>query len=72
MNFTSNELHDLVEQALDEVQRRLATGELDHSGRFYTDAELADHAAIRGDVPARHSATNENGSAMPASKPASR
>jgi hypothetical protein len=53
MNFTSDELHDLARQALAEVSRRLASGELDRSGRFYTDAELADHVAIRGDVPAR-------------------
>jgi hypothetical protein len=44
-NLTSRELHDAVDQALAEVSRRLATGELDQSGRYYTDEELAAGAA---------------------------
>jgi hypothetical protein len=52
-DFTSRELHDAIGQALAEVSRRLASGELDQSGRFYTDAELAEHYAIRGIVPDR-------------------
>lgn len=34
-----------IRAALEEVSRRLASGELDGSGRFYTDAELAAGAA---------------------------
>jgi hypothetical protein len=39
---------DAVDQALAEVSRRLASGELDQSGRFYTDEELAAGAATGG------------------------
>jgi hypothetical protein len=44
-NMTSQEMFDKVHRALDEVDRRLASGELDGSGRFYTDEELAAGAA---------------------------
>ncbi len=44
-NMTSNEFHDAVRQGLEEVSRRLASGELDGSGRYYTDEELAAGAA---------------------------
>jgi hypothetical protein len=43
--MTSREMLDSVEKALAEVDRRLASGELDGSGRFYTDKELAAGAA---------------------------
>lgn len=43
--MTSREVLDSMEKALAEVDRRLASGELDGSGRFYTDAELAAGAA---------------------------
>lgn len=39
---------DAVHQALAEVDRRLASGELDGSGRYYTDEELAAGAATGG------------------------
>jgi hypothetical protein len=42
---TSQEIHDTIRKGLDEVSRRLASGELDGSGRFYTDEELAAGAA---------------------------
>jgi hypothetical protein len=42
---TSQEIHDAIRRGLDEVDRRLASGELDGSGRFYTDEELAAGAA---------------------------
>ena len=38
--MTSRELHDAVHDALEEVSRRLESGELDGSGRYYTDEEL--------------------------------
>ena len=44
-NLNSHELHTTIHQALAEVSRRLASGELDGSGRYYTDAELAAGAA---------------------------
>jgi hypothetical protein len=47
-NLSSSELHETIGQALAEVSRRLATGELDGSGRYYTDAELAAGAATGG------------------------
>jgi hypothetical protein len=43
--MTSREMLDTVAKALSEVDRRLASGELDGSGRFYTDEELAAGAA---------------------------
>jgi hypothetical protein len=46
--MNSRELHEAIDQALAEVSRRLSTGELDQSGRYYTDAELAAHAATGG------------------------
>jgi hypothetical protein len=45
MEMTSRQMLDAVDQALDEVSRRLESGELDGSGRYYTDAELAAGAA---------------------------
>jgi|HubBroStandDraft_6_1064221.scaffolds.fasta_scaffold4583267_1 hypothetical protein len=51
--MTSIELHDAIRQALAEVSRRLASGELDQSGRYYTDQELAAGAATgRNEKPA--------------------
>jgi hypothetical protein len=44
-NMTSQEIHDAIRRGLDEVDRRLASGELDGSGRFYADEELAAGAA---------------------------
>jgi hypothetical protein len=44
-NLSPDELHEVIRRALDEVSRRLASGELDQSGRCYTDAELAAGAA---------------------------
>jgi hypothetical protein len=43
--MTSRDMLDSVEKAMAEVDRRLASGELDGSGRFYTDEELAAAAA---------------------------
>jgi hypothetical protein len=48
--MTSQQKLDAVDWALGEVERRLASGELDGSGRYYTDAELADGAATGGTV----------------------
>jgi hypothetical protein len=39
--MSSREWHEAVRKGLDEVARRLASGELDQSGRYYTDEELA-------------------------------
>jgi hypothetical protein len=43
--MSSDEWHEAVRRGLAEVDRRLASGELDGSGRFYTDEELAAAAA---------------------------
>ena len=45
MEMTSRQMLDAVDKALAEVSRRLASGELDGSGRYYTDEELAAGAA---------------------------
>jgi hypothetical protein len=50
--MTSNELHEAVHKALAEVSRRLESGELDGSRRYYTDEELAAGAALDGKLPA--------------------
>jgi hypothetical protein len=41
MEMTSRQMLDAVDQALAEVSRRLASGELDQSGRYYSDEDLA-------------------------------
>jgi hypothetical protein len=46
--MSSDEWHDAVRRGLREVSQRLASGELDGSGRFYTDEELAAGAATGG------------------------
>jgi len=43
--LSSAEWHEAVRRGLSEVDRRLASGELDGSGRFYIDEELAAGAA---------------------------
>ncbi|MGD0732570.1 MAG: hypothetical protein ABR956_15015 [Terracidiphilus sp.] len=52
MEMTSRQMLDAVDQALAEVSRRLESGELDGSGRYYTDEELAAGAATGGNRPA--------------------
>jgi hypothetical protein len=47
-DMTSEEKHEAVRLALAEVDRRLASGELDGSGRYYSDEELAAGAATGG------------------------
>jgi hypothetical protein len=44
-NMTSGDLHKAIREGLEEVSRRAASGELDQSGRYYTDEELAAGAA---------------------------
>jgi len=48
MNMTSRQRLNAVHQAMAKVDRRLASGELDGSGRYYADAELAADAATGG------------------------
>jgi len=43
--MSSREFLDGIEKALAEVDRKLASGELDGSGRFYTDEQLRAGAA---------------------------
>ena len=45
MEMTSKQIMESIDKALDEVSRRLESGELDGSGRYYTDEELAAGAA---------------------------
>jgi len=42
------EIFDAINSGMVEVSRRLASGELDGSGRYYTDEELAAGAATGG------------------------
>jgi hypothetical protein len=41
-SMKSREIHASIRAALDEVVRSLAAGEMDRSGRYYTDTELKD------------------------------
>lgn len=43
--MTVQEIFDAIDSGMEEVSRRLASGELDGSGRYYTDEELAAGAA---------------------------
>jgi hypothetical protein len=43
--MTVQEIFDAIDSGMAEVVRRLASGELDQSGRYYTDTELAAQAA---------------------------
>jgi hypothetical protein len=45
MEMTSRQILDSIDEALAEVSRRLESGELDGSGRYYTGEELATGAA---------------------------
>lgn len=45
MKMTSRQILESVDRALSEVDRRLKSGELDGSGRFYSDEEIAAGAA---------------------------
>ena len=46
--MTSREILEAVERGMAEVSRRLESGELDGSGRYYTDQQLAAVAATGG------------------------
>jgi hypothetical protein len=46
--MTVQEIFDAVDSGMAEVSRRLESGELDGSGRYYTDEELAAGAATGG------------------------
>src|ERR1700722_6035030 len=46
--MSSDEWHDAVRRGLRGVSKRLASGDLDGSGPFYTDEELAAGAATGG------------------------
>ena len=45
MTMTVQEIFDAIDSGMAEVSRRLASGELDGSGRYYTHDELAPGAA---------------------------
>jgi hypothetical protein len=52
--MTSREILEAVERGMAEVSRRLESGELDGSGRYYTDEQLAAGAATGGmHIPVR-------------------
>ncbi len=55
MQLTSRQMLNAIDRALAEVARRLASGELDQSGRYYSDAEL--RGEIASSKPRRKSST---------------
>jgi hypothetical protein len=57
--MTPQEIFDAIDSGMAEVSRRLASGELDGSGRYYTDEELAAGAATGGKrAPAKPAKAN--------------
>ncbi|MGD0735815.1 MAG: hypothetical protein ABR976_11740 [Terracidiphilus sp.] len=50
--MTSQEIFEAVDSGMAEVSRLLESGELDGSGRYYTDEELAAGAATGGKIAA--------------------
>jgi hypothetical protein len=50
--MTSEEIFEAVDSGMAEVSRLLASGELDGSGRYWSDEELAAGAATGGIRPA--------------------
>jgi hypothetical protein len=52
----SHQLHEAFHQAVAEVPLRLESGELDGSGRYYSNEELAAGAALEGKRPAAKAA----------------
>ena len=54
--MSSKTIFEAVDSGMAEVARRLESGELDGSGRYYTDEELAAGAALNGKAaPAKQS-----------------
>lgn len=60
MSLSSEQLHDAIHKALDEVDKRLANGELDGSGRYFTDKELRDGTATRRPTAKKRIAAKKN------------
>jgi hypothetical protein len=57
--MTVQEIFEAVDSGMAEVSRRLESGEIDGSGRYYTDEELAAGAATGGDLkPSRTQKTS--------------
>ena len=64
--LTSSEWHESVQKALAEIPRKLASGELDGSGRFYTDEQLRAGAATGRNPKKPHSKKPQKKSQEPA------
>lgn len=67
MSLSSEQLHDVIHKALDEVDKRLANGKLDGSGRYFTEKELRSGART-GRPPAKKRSVAKKNS--PRQKPA--
>ena len=48
--MTSQEIFEAVDSGMKDVARKLESGEIDGSGRYFTDEELAAGAATGGDL----------------------
>jgi hypothetical protein len=48
MKMTAEQRREAIERVLDDIPRRLASREINRTGRFYTDDELAAGAALDG------------------------
>jgi hypothetical protein len=49
-HLNSKQLHETIGEVLAEVSRRLESGEIDGSGRYFTEEELAAGAATGGNL----------------------
>ncbi|HZB88759.1 MAG TPA: hypothetical protein VE291_08900 [Terracidiphilus sp.] len=63
--MTSSEVHEAIRNAMAEVSRRLASGELDGSGRFYSKEEWEEKLSSlrRADAPRPLAARRKKGTA---------
>lgn len=50
-SMTSRQIHQAIRAALGEVSLALASGEMDRSGRYYSDSELKERFANPGARP---------------------
>ncbi len=53
-NMTVQEIFQSIDSGLQEISGKLASGEIDGSGRFWTDAELAACAATDARLTSAH------------------
>ncbi len=56
--MTVQQIFEAIDRGMAEVKRQLASGEMDGSGRYWTDEELAQGAATGGAIPPKPAREN--------------